>query len=201
MAWIKTIGFEEARGRLRTIYDQIAGRRKAIDNILTVHSLRPHTLSGHLALYKSVLHHTGNELSTRLLESVGVLVSRINGCSYCEEHHAAGLRRSLDDEGRADALLSALHSGRFEDAFGPAESAALRYAAKLTGDPSSVRPDDLKEMRSEGMSDGQILEVNQVAAYFAYANRTVSGLGVSLEGDQLGLSPGKSNDITDWEHR
>jgi len=34
-----------------------------------------------------------------------------------------------------------------------------------------------------GLSDGQILEINQVAAYFAYANRTVLGLGVTSESE------------------
>ena len=29
--------------------------------------------------------------------------------------------------------------------------------------------------------NGEILEVNQVAGYFAYANRTVLGLGVTLK--------------------
>lgn len=33
------------------------------------------------------------------------------------------------------------------------------------------------------------LEINQVVAYFAYANRTVLGLGVNTEGEILGLSP------------
>jgi hypothetical protein len=39
-----------------------------------------------------------------------------------------------------------------------------------------------------------------VAAYFAYANRTVVGLGVSAEGEQLGLAPDDSNDPDNWNH-
>ena len=38
-------------------------------------------------------------------------------------------------------------------------------------------------------------------AYFAYANRTVLGLGCSTEGDVLGLSPGASDDPEDWGHQ
>jgi hypothetical protein len=30
---------------------------------------------------------------------------------------------------------------------------------------------------------GEILEINQVAAYFNYANLTVLGLGINMEGD------------------
>jgi len=52
-------------------------------------------------------------------------------------------------------------------------------------------------MRVAGLEDGEILEVNQVAAYFAYDNRTVSGLGVSTKGEKLGLSP---DDGENWAH-
>ena len=38
-------------------------------------------------------------------------------------------------------------------------------------------------LREAGWDDGEILEINQVCAYFAYANRTVLGLGCSTEGE------------------
>ena len=48
---------------------------------------------------------------------------------------------------------------------------------------------------------GDIREVNQVAAYFAYANRTVLGLGVTTAGEVLGLSPSDYlNDDQNWQH-
>ena len=52
-----------------------------------------------------------------------------------------------------------------------------------------------------GSSDGEILEINQVTAYFNYANRTVLGLGVNTDSDILGLSPGDSADSTNWQHQ
>ena len=55
--------------------------------------------------------------------------------------------------------------------------------------------------RDAGVSDGEILEINQVVAYFAYANRTVLGLGCSTKGDVLGLSPGNGDDPQDWGHQ
>ena len=60
---------------------------------------------------------------------------------------------------------------------------------------------DVAALRAAGWDDGEILEINQVAAYFAYANRTVQGLGVTTEGDILGLSPNNSDDPDDWSHR
>ncbi|NQV87627.1 MAG: hypothetical protein HQ492_11185 [Woeseiaceae bacterium] len=44
------------------------------------------------------------------------------------------------------------------------------------------------------------MEINQVTAYFGYANRTVLGLGVDAVGDIIGLSPGDSGDPDNWSH-
>jgi uncharacterized peroxidase-related enzyme len=200
-SWIERIPYAEATGRLRELYDRIRDPNGAIDNIMMAHSLRPHTMEGHLALYKSVLHHARNALPRWLLETAGVYVSLLNGCGYCVDHHFAGLRRLLSDDPRTDAIRSALEAGRPQDAFDGRELALLRYAAALTSRPATVDEALLDAMRAEGMSDGEILEANQVVAYFAYANRTVLGLGVTTVGDTLGLSPSAAEDPNDWTHR
>ncbi len=198
MSWIERIGYEAATGRLRTIYDRIRGPRGELDNILTVHSLRPHTLEGHMALYKNVLHHTANVLPTWWLEVIGVYVSVLNRCTYCVDHHAAGLARLLADEPRAVAIRAALEADTLES-FDARERATLAYARALTLDPGALSEAYLEPMRAAGLTDGEILEVNQVVAYFAYANRTVSGLGVTTHGDVLGLSPADTEG-DDWGH-
>ena len=63
MSWIKTINYDEADDKLKKIYDRISGPHGNIDNVLLIHSLRPHTLTGHMNLYKSVLHHMANKLN------------------------------------------------------------------------------------------------------------------------------------------
>lgn len=200
MTWIRTISLPEAEGRLRSLYERIKGPDDSIDQILLAHSLRPHSLEGHMALYKSVLHHSANRLPKWLLETVGIFVSLLNGCGYCVEHHYAGLRRLLGDEERAAAIRSALEDDRLGEAFDHRERAILGYARRLTESPAQIQSSDLVELRAAGLDDGEILEVNQVASYFAYANRTVLGLGVATDGDTLGLSPGDSEDPKNWQH-
>lgn len=199
--WIDHVPYAEAEGRLRTLYDRIRGPDGAIDNIMMVHGLRPHTMEGHLALYKATLHHVRNALPRWLLEAAGVYVSLLNGCDYCVEHHHAGLRRLLSDDARAAEMRRALERRRPEEAFEGRDLAVLRYAEALTVDPAAMEPTLLDAMRAEGMSDGEILEADQVVAYFAYANRTVLGMGVTTEGDTLGLSPSAADDPDDWSHR
>ncbi len=200
-SWIDTIGPDEADGRLARTYRQIAGPTGQVDNILQVHSLRPHTLTGHLSLYKAVLHHSGNTLGGETLELLGVFVSSWNGCEYCREHHFEGLRRLLADDDRAAAIRRTLLADSWETDFAARERELLRYAHKLTLRPGELVPGDLEPLRELGLDDGEILEANQVIAYFQYANRTVTGLGVSTARETLGLAPSNTDDEADWGHR
>lgn len=199
MTWIATVPYAAAKGRLKQLYDRIKGPDDNVDNIMMAHSLRPHTMDGHMTIYKYVLHHSANEVPKWFLETLGVLVSHLNGCRYCVEHHFSGLTRLLADKPRADAIRAALETGD-ETPFSDRERAAIRYARALTGDPAAMTEAPVIAMREAGYSDGEILEINQVVAYFAYANRTVQGLGITTDGDILGLSPNNSDNPDDWQH-
>ncbi len=201
MAWIETVPYQGAGGQLLELYDRIKGPGGRIDNIMRAHSLRPHAMAGHMALYKSVLHNPGNTLERWLLEALGVYVSVLNGCAYCVEHHQAGLARLLRDQDRTAAIRAALEADAPERVFDGRELALMRYAERLTNEPAALGEGDIEALRAAGLDDGQILEANQVIAYFAYANRTALGLGVTTEGELLGLSPANAADPEDWQHR
>lgn len=201
VTWIATIADEDAEGRLGQLYDRVRGPNGQIDNIIRAHSLRPHTMEGHMALYKSVLHHRDNTLARWRLEALGVYVSLLNGCDYCVAHHLAGLRRLMRDDARVEAIRAALAADAPERAFAGGDLALMRYAERLTNEPAAVGERDIEALREAGFDDGQILEANQVIAYFAYANRTVLGLGVTTAGETLGLSPSNPADPDDWAHR
>jgi len=201
MTWITTISYEDATGKVKELYERIKGPDNNVDNIMMAHSLRPHTMEGHMAIYKNVIHHPRNTLPKWLLEAVGVYVSLINKCDYCIEHHYVGMQRLLDDDERSSEIRAALEVDAPEQALSGRELAALRYAAKLTRTPMETTRQDLEALREASLDDGQILEVNQVTAYFSYANRTVLGLGINEEGDILGLSPSDTVDMENWGHQ
>jgi uncharacterized peroxidase-related enzyme len=201
MAFIDVVSPQQASGRLESIYRRVQAPDGQVDNVLQVHSLRPHTLTGHMGLYKAVIHHNSNQLPEWYLEAVGVLVSRLNGCTYCASHHAAGLERLLIAESLdAGSYLSAIEMENPGEPFTPAEQQGLVYAGKLTSMPGKIELADIEALRTAGFDDGEILELNQVAAYFAYANRTVSGLGVNTKGEVLGQSPPTGDDASGWSH-
>ena len=201
MSWIDTIAYEKADAKLKALYDRVKGPNNNVDNIMMMHSLRPHTMEGHMAIYKYVLHHRDNTIDKWFLETLGVWVSTLNKCEYCVEHHFAGLTRLLNDDEKATQIRSAIYTNKIEEV--PLENCqktAMEYARKLTHNPGSIREESIEKLRADGYTDGEILEINQVCAYFSYANRTVLGLGCSTKGDILGLSPNNNDDPNDWGH-
>ena len=200
MTWIKTIEYEEAEGTLRKLYDQIKGPDNYIDNIMQAHSLRPNTLEGHMVLYKNVLHHKGNLLPKWFLEAIGVYVSMLNGCDYCVKHHTQGMARRIKDDKITREIYDALEDDSPDNYFTGKELAIMDYVRLLTLEPAKINRKAVSLLQVTGVPDGHILEINQVVSYFAYANRTVLGLGINTENEILGLSPG-DGDKDDWHHK
>ncbi|SDQ72883.1 peroxidase-related enzyme [Pseudovibrio sp. Tun.PSC04-5.I4] len=184
MSWISYTPFKDATGRLKASYEKYKRPNNTIANIFSVHSLRPHTLEGHVAFYRSVIGHSGNTLPLWFLEAIGVYVSVLNNCAYCIDHHihfgGVAYPESAD---QWDDIAQSLKDVTPSAAFHGKQLAFMDYAEKLTSAPSSITEEDIAALREAGADDGAILEVNQVAGYFAYANRTVLGLGVSLAGE------------------
>jgi uncharacterized peroxidase-related enzyme len=201
MSWIHIIPFEKATGKLKSIYSKIKGPNNQIDNVLGIHSLRPHTLTGHMSLYKNTLHHSNNTFPNWFLELLGTYTSFINTCEYCYEHHFAGMKRFLNDDAKADAIRQHIENNSLAEILSEKEMILVDYAKKLTFAAADLTRDDIDEIRSFGYDDGEILEVNQVVSYFNYANRTVLGLGVTTAGEILGLSPSNTEDESSWEHQ
>lgn len=200
MSWIKIINYENAQSRLKKIYDRIKGPNNNIDNVLLIHSLRPHTLVGHMTLYKNVLHNSNNTLPKWYLEALGVYVSYLNQCEYCFEHHYSGFKRLYAKDEESEKFRQAVIKDNVETFFDGRYLAGCKHARKLTFEHHTIKESDIQELRAIGFSDGEILEINQVTSYFNYVNRTVVGLGVDTKGDVIGLSPNNSDDPNNWNH-
>ena len=185
-AWIEMIPPEEATGLLEEMYRKVRTPHGTVDNVMRVHSLRPHTMDGHVTLYRAVLHNPDNTLPFGFLEVVASYTSILNRCDYSLTHHFANARRLMSDDARADAVFEALNARTPESVFDGKELALLRYTERLTLSVGAMEQADYKALKAAGCSDGEILEVNQVCAYFNYSNRLLNGLGVTTEGDVVG---------------
>ena len=59
----------------------------------------------------------------------------------------------------------------------------LDYTARLTSRPASVDKQHVNELRQHGFDDRAIHDLCAIVAYFAFANRIASGLGIEIESD------------------
>ena len=62
-----------------------------------------------------------------------------------------------------------------------ADAAIIAFVRKLTRASSTMTESDVIVLRGEGLTDRAIYDVTAIAAFFAFVNRVVSGLGVPLE--------------------
>lgn len=174
MPWIETVPAEEASGLLAEAYAWQARRLGAPAEFTKLGSLYPELVLQRLQLYK-VVDETPSALSPAERHLVAFTVSRLNETPHC----SSGLRHKLDEAGVAADLVARTEADPVNPATGDARiDAILGYVVKLTIAPGEVSGDDLERLRSAGLSDLDILDVNNVAAYYNYINRVANGLGL-----------------------
>ena len=152
MPWIETVAYEDANAKLNALYDRVKVPDNNIVNVVMMHCLRPHSMEGHMAIYKYVLHHHNKTINKCFLESLGVRVSSLNECDYCVEHHFAGPKRLLNDEEKSVQIRAAINTNNIEAApLNDRQKIAIEYARQLTRDPGGLREEIIKKLRKQDM--------------------------------------------------
>jgi uncharacterized peroxidase-related enzyme len=107
--------------------------------------------------------------------------SRINGCVFCASVHARHVANYLKDRPLAQRFLDE----GLEAELPNVERAVVDVSAKLTRDPEGLTGADLEPLRQLGLTDIEILDVLNYAAFFANANRLMLTLGESAPQKKL----------------
>ena len=92
-------------------------------------------------------------------------------------HHGDGLYQLTRD----GAFLEKLKKDYRAVELSRPDRAMLDYATKLTRAPWTVDESDVQSLHDAGFGDADILDIEQVVAYFAYVNRIADRLGVRVE--------------------
>ena len=104
-----------------------------------------------------------------------VVASRINGCAYCAAVHA----KRFTELAKEPSVMESLHRDGFSTVLDPRRAAIVAYSTKLTGTPARLGPRDAAPLRAAGLNDGDILDLTNAVAMFAWANRLMQSLGTS----------------------
>lgn len=103
------------------------------------------------------------------------------------ESHEKDLRSVVD----SDTQVRAVQDDYSSAGLTPRERALLDYAVKLTRSPLLIGREDLDALRSQGLSDEQLVDAVHCIGYFNFINRVLDGLGVEPEVNmRYGKPPG-----------
>jgi uncharacterized peroxidase-related enzyme len=176
LAWIETPTPENAKGKIKKVYEKILKERGHVANIFQAQALGPDTLEDHVSMYVHLMIDPG-PLSRDEREMIAVVVSAANRCAYGVTHHSEALEKVEKDPKALHNLVKEFATKKESKR----EKALLAYAAKLTLDPKDITKDDITDLRDAGLTDAEISHANSIASYFNFSNRIALGLGVDLE--------------------
>lgn len=173
-AWIATIPWSEATGELRDAYDWQAATLGEPTEYTQLGSLAPELVMLRLRLYRAV-EAVESGLSVEEKRLAAYITSIANSTPHC----SSGLDRQLHGLGidpavigRAGTSPEALDSGnaRWDE--------IARHSAILARRPAAITEADIERLRAHGLADLDILDLNNIVAYYAYTNRVATGLGL-----------------------
>jgi uncharacterized peroxidase-related enzyme len=174
MAWIETIAWDDATGELKQAYDWQASRLGEPAEFTMLGSLYPAIVEERLRLYRTV-ENCPSDVPDVERQMAAYVTSLLNGTAHC----ASGLRLKLGSLGVDAATLAAVEANPAAPGTGDARlDAVCAHAAKLTTRPTEMTEDDLAGLRAHGLSDLDLLDINNMIAYYNYINRVVNGLGL-----------------------
>ena len=167
--WIGTVAPEDAGPELAAAYDAVSRSDGSVHNMYRTFASRPDLMILADRFYRALLHNPRRTLEDWLQEVIATQVAILCGCRYARDNHGENMVSLLGD--RADARMRAI----------------LVYTRKLTLEPAAMAEADVAALREAGLDDAAIFEVNQIAACFAYWSRMLNGLGVTAEGERIGI--------------
>jgi len=180
MPYIRQINEDEADGKLKEYYDSLIRSRGKLSNIMKIHSLNPSSMMAHMDLYLKIMFGK-TALKRYENEMIAVVVSSVNKCDYCINHHSTALNFYWKDKKRINLVAKDYKSASLSKR----ELKIVEHAIKLTREPFNVNEKDVQKLRDFGLTDDEILSVNLVVSYFNFVNRIALGLGVEFSEEEV----------------
>lgn len=175
-AWIDSVPPGSAAGLLAEQYERQLAAVGRVTELTQAGSLYPELVRARLDLYE-VVDATPSGVEPHVRRAVALLTSVLNECWFCTVGHS----EKLEESGHR-ALAEAIKADPEGVATGdPRADAAFAYARVVVRTPGAVRPEHIEALRAAGFDDLDVLDLNNIAAYYSYINRVAAGLGLQRE--------------------
>ena len=168
----------EATQRYFDICDEKLG---FVPNVLRAHAFDIDKLNAFTALYNDLMLAPSG-LTKLEREMVAVVVSATNRCHYCLVAHGAAVRQLSGDPQLGEALVT---NWRVADVAARMR-AMLAFAEKITLASATIEEADRQTLRDHGLSDRDIWDLANVAAFFNMSNRVASATAMQPNAEYHG---------------
>ena len=116
-------------------------------------------------------------MDRRRFELATIAAARALRSTYCTTAHSKMLRDICGDEASLHRIAQAPAGETLDEQ----DRAVYRFAAKVATDATSVRQDDVDQLRAVGLSDTDIADVVYAAAARSFFTKVLDGLGAQLD--------------------
>lgn len=170
-SWVETVSLDSATPDQMAVLEESNPRAKTSPYYLLLVQ-EPEVLRQRSRLFNAIMYGPrGLPRAERELASVAE--SRINGCPYCSSVHS----RLFAQLTKEPEVMQRIFDEGVETPLNPRRRAIVDYAVALTATPPAATPAHVAALKAEGLSEAEILDVTQVVAMFAWANRLMQTLG------------------------
>ncbi|TFG55931.1 MAG: peroxidase [Deltaproteobacteria bacterium] len=157
------------------IFQEIEKAFGMVPNLFKTYAHHPPLLQANWNKVKAVMME--GSLSRKVKETIAVLVSRDNSCTYCIAAHTAALRSI----GVTDDEISAIEEDLEKAVFTAKEKALIRFARKANREPLKIPDVEFGALRGTGATDAEIVEALGVMELFTAFNKFLDSLQVALD--------------------
>lgn len=188
MTFISTVPESSAGDDLSAIYTSAQEALGYVPNYTRTFSHRP----GLYRAWTNLIENVSSVMDPRRYELATMGAAITLRSSYCTLAHGEKLLGlgSTEDEVRS------LTAPDFGEDLPPDESAIVRYAAKVTGDASSVTETDIEELRGHGLTDAEIFDVAAAAAARSFFSKVLDATGTLPDPVFMEKIPGLVEDLS-----
>lgn len=173
--YLKTIGEEEATGRIAEIYQAQKTQNGFVMSAFQCWTARPDLLPIYLEFSDKI--RGGFSLSARDWRLITLVAAKHVPSSYCSHVYSKQL---IADFGSKEAVLAVQRDFR-SAGLSERDVAMLTYAEAISTNASKVTEQDIERLRSAGFTDVQICDIALCASFRAFVARFFDAVGAGPE--------------------
>jgi len=158
-----------------TVFGEIEAAFGMVPNLFRVYAHHPPLLQANWEKVKAVM--MAGSLRRDVKETIAVLVSKDNSCSYCVAAHTAVLK-SL---GMTAEQIAALEDNLDAADFNAKEKALIHFAREANRNSPAISDTQFQTVRQTGARDDEIVEALGVMEVFTAFNKFVDSLQVEID--------------------